>query len=144
MIGRTSELDFRKIVKARKLASKTRSIRCFQSPKIYFQVTGYIEVIDLNTIAITQPLLLRRVSDDEIWAKIIAGEIFYGWNFGKFLCQTQAFEHCVKLVTEVCKNRHPQEPKRFHKIHSCIKSFDAKVCQEVQLLFTDSKTVNDF
>lgn len=67
------ELGFRKIIEARKLASKTESIRCLQPPKINFQATDYIEIIDWNTTAFTPPPLLRRASDDEVWAKITAG-----------------------------------------------------------------------
>lgn len=94
------ELGFRRIIKARMLASKTESIRCFRPPKINFQATDYTEIIDWNTTALTPPPLLRRVSDDEVWAKITAGETADEWNFGKFPCHTQAVERCVKLVTE--------------------------------------------
>ena len=57
------ELGSRKILKARKLLSKTESIRCFQPSRINFQATDYIKIIDLNTTALTSPLLLRRVLD---------------------------------------------------------------------------------
>lgn len=92
------ELGFRRIKKARMLASKTDSIRSFQPPKINFQANDYTDIIDWNTTVLMPPPLLRRVSDDEIWAKITVGQT--ALNFGKFLCHTQAVERCVKLVTE--------------------------------------------
>lgn len=94
------ELGFRRIIKARMLASKPDSIRNFQPPKINFQANDYTDIIDWNTTVLTPPPLLRRVSDDEIWAKITVGETADDWNFGKFPCHTQAVERCVKLVTE--------------------------------------------
>lgn len=97
------ELGFRKILKARKLVSKTQSIRSFRPPNINFQATDYIEIINWTNTDLTPPPLLRRVTDDEIWAKITAGETADEWNFGKFPCHTQAVERCVKLVTEASK-----------------------------------------
>ena len=40
------ELGFRKIIKARKFTSKTKSIRCFPPPKFNFQTTDYVEIIE--------------------------------------------------------------------------------------------------
>ena len=47
--------------------------------------------------------MLRRVSDDEFWAKITAIGTVDEWNFGEFLCHTQTFESFEKLVTEASK-----------------------------------------
>lgn len=94
------ELGFRRIIKARMLASKPDSIRSCQPPKINFQANDYTDIIDWNTVVLTPPPLLRRVSDDEVWAKITVGETADDWNFGKFPRHTQAVERCVKLVTE--------------------------------------------
>ncbi|GBN66641.1 hypothetical protein AVEN_76039-1 [Araneus ventricosus] len=44
------ELGFRIIIKARNLASKRKSIRSFQPPKINFLATDYIEMIHWNTV----------------------------------------------------------------------------------------------
>ena len=63
------ELGFRKIIKAKTLVSKTELISSFRPPKVNFQANDYIETIDWNTTALTPPPLLRRVSDDEVWAK---------------------------------------------------------------------------
>ncbi|GBN65577.1 hypothetical protein AVEN_237948-1 [Araneus ventricosus] len=44
------ELGFGIIIKARNLASKRKSIRSFQPPKINFLATDYIEMIHWNTV----------------------------------------------------------------------------------------------
>lgn len=94
------ELGFRRIIKARKCFSKRKLVRSFQPPKINFQATDYIEMIDWNTASLSPPPLLRRLTDQEIWSKIQSGEKADEWNFNKFPCHTQAVERCVKLVTE--------------------------------------------
>ena len=67
---RIRELGFRKIIKARKLATKTGSI--ISTTKNYFQATDCIEIIDWNANALTPSPLLRRVSYDNVCAKIPA------------------------------------------------------------------------
>ncbi|GBN18008.1 hypothetical protein AVEN_1395-1 [Araneus ventricosus] len=64
------ELGFRRIIKARNLASKKKSIRSFQTPKINFPATYYIEMIHWNTITLSLPPLLRIISNQEIWSKV--------------------------------------------------------------------------
>ncbi|GBN79988.1 hypothetical protein AVEN_144549-1 [Araneus ventricosus] len=94
------ELGFRRIIKARSLASKRKSIRSFQRPKINFPATYYIEMIHWNTITLSPPPLLQTFSNQEIWSKIQSVGTAAEWNFDKFPCYTQAVERCVKLVTE--------------------------------------------
>jgi len=84
------ELGYRRIIKARSLASKRKFIRSFQPPKINFFATDYTEMIDWNTTTLFPPPLLRRVSDEDIWSKIQSGETAAEWNFEKFPCYTQA------------------------------------------------------
>lgn len=98
------ELGLRRIIKARNIATKIKSIRSFKPPRINFQASEYTEMIDWNTAALSPPPLLRRVSDDDLWTKIKSGESADEWNFGKFPCHTQAAERCVKLVTEASQN----------------------------------------
>ncbi|GBN34969.1 hypothetical protein AVEN_272099-1 [Araneus ventricosus] len=89
------ELDFRRIIKARYLASKRKSIRSFQPPKINFLATDYTEIIHWNTTTLSPPPLLRKFTNQEISFKTQIR-----WNFGKFPCHTQAVKQCVKLVTK--------------------------------------------
>ncbi|GBM13461.1 hypothetical protein AVEN_257654-1 [Araneus ventricosus] len=83
------ELGFRIIIKARSLASKRRSIRNFQPPKINFLTTDYIEMIHWNTVTLSTPPLLRRFTNQEIWFKV---QSTAESNFDKFPCHTQAVE----------------------------------------------------
>lgn len=94
------ELGLRRIIKARAVASNKKLIRTFKPPKLNFQAKEYYEIIDWTTTAIYPPPLLRRVSDEEMWAKISTANTAKEWNFHKFPCHTQAVERCVKLVTE--------------------------------------------
>ncbi|GBM51847.1 hypothetical protein AVEN_8709-1 [Araneus ventricosus] len=64
------ELGFRRIIKARNLASKRKTVRSFQPPKINFPTTYYIEMIHWNTITLSPPPLLRRFSNQEILSKV--------------------------------------------------------------------------
>ncbi|GBN16860.1 hypothetical protein AVEN_30-1 [Araneus ventricosus] len=86
------ELGFRRIIRARNLASKRKSIRSFQPPKIIFPTTYYIEMIHWNTIILSPPSLLRRFSNQEIWSKVQSGGTAAEWKFDKFPCHTQAVE----------------------------------------------------
>ncbi|GBL98681.1 hypothetical protein AVEN_19724-1 [Araneus ventricosus] len=94
------ELGFRRIIKARNLASKIKSIRSFQPPKINFPATYYIEMIHWNSITLSPPFLLRICSNQEIWSKVQSVGTAVERNFVKFPCHTQGVELCVKLVTE--------------------------------------------
>ncbi|GBO27447.1 hypothetical protein AVEN_148315-1 [Araneus ventricosus] len=93
------ELGFRRIMKARNLTSKVKSIRSFQPPKINFPATNYIEMIHWNTIKLSPPPLLRLFSIQEIWSNVQSVGTAAEWNFDKFPCHAQTVERCVKLVT---------------------------------------------
>ena len=60
------ELGFRKIIKARKFATKTEPIRRFRTSNINFQASNYIKIIDWNTTFLKPPPLLKKFSDDEV------------------------------------------------------------------------------
>ncbi|GBN89202.1 hypothetical protein AVEN_39737-1 [Araneus ventricosus] len=94
------ELGFRRIIKARNLASKRKSIRSFQPPKINFPATYYIEMNHWNTITLSPSPLLRKFSNQEIWSIVQSVGTADEWNFDKFPCHTQAVERFLKLVTE--------------------------------------------
>ncbi|GBO24129.1 hypothetical protein AVEN_45398-1 [Araneus ventricosus] len=103
------ELGFGIIINARNLASKRKSVRSFQQPKINFLATECIEMIHWNTIPLSPPSLLRKFTNQEIWSKVQSGRAAGEWNFNKFPCHTQSVERCVKLVTKasqkvICSN----------------------------------------
>lgn len=93
------ELGLRRIIKARTSAPKRKSIRAFHPPKLNFQATEYSELIDWTATTLSPPPLLRRISNEEIRAKILTGDTAAEWRFDKFPCHTQAVERCIKLVT---------------------------------------------
>lgn len=61
------ELGFTRLIKAKDLGSKIKSIRSFQVPIIKFQAKEYVEVIDCYITALTLPPLLQRESNKNIW-----------------------------------------------------------------------------
>lgn len=93
------ELGYRRILKARKCASKEKTIRNFVPPKINFKDTHYTEIIDWCTCPLYSPPILRGVSDDEI-KLLINSDTKSIRDIKEFPWHTQAVERCVKLVTE--------------------------------------------
>ena len=90
--------------KIKKVSLQNRISKVFSTSKINFQATDYYQIINWSTTALTLPVLLRRASDDEVSAKIIAGKTAEEWNFGKIPRHTQAVKRCAKLITEASKN----------------------------------------
>lgn len=93
------ELGYRRLLKARKFASKGDPIREFVPPKLNFEAKDYTEIIHWNTCSLTPPPLLRELNDDEI-RLFVSRESKPIMDFKQFPCHTQAVERCVKLVTE--------------------------------------------
>nr|CAH7747086.1 unnamed protein product [Callosobruchus chinensis] len=48
------------------------------------------KMIDWITTTLSSPPLLRRLSNEEIWAKITSGETAKEWNIDNFSCHTEA------------------------------------------------------
>lgn len=86
------ELGFWRIIKARILYYKRKAIRSFQPSKIYFQETKWINMINRSSSTLSSPLMLWRVTNEEIYSKIKSGETTEKWNFHKFLYHKQAVE----------------------------------------------------
>jgi hypothetical protein len=91
------ELGLRRILKARQ--QQSRAIRQFQIPKLNFEATSYIDLIDWQDASITEPPLLSKFSEDEIMT-LIRDKDYSVIQFPRLPCHTQAVERCVKLVTE--------------------------------------------
>lgn len=93
------ELGYRRILKARKVVSKKKTVRSFQPPKLIFKASDYTEIIDWHKCALLPPPILRNLSEDEI-KEIINSATKPVREMQKFQCHTQAVERTVKLVTE--------------------------------------------
>ena len=59
----------------------------------------YVNIIDWQSIEVTEPPILANMSECELEQYVASGDI-PKVNFPKFPCHTQAVERCVKLVTE--------------------------------------------
>ncbi|GBN88007.1 hypothetical protein AVEN_218479-1 [Araneus ventricosus] len=60
------ELGYRKILKARQIVPKKKTVRNFVPPKINFQASDFIEIINWNYCMVYPPPMLRDVIEDDI------------------------------------------------------------------------------
>lgn len=90
------ELGYRRLLKIRRQV-KDKSIRFFTIPKINFSATDFVELIDWQSCELTEPPLLRNISNAEL-LKIL--EDPSKMEIVRYPCNTQAVERGVKLVTE--------------------------------------------
>lgn len=105
------ELGFRRILKARateklpkkitkkRKSTETKAIREFAIPKLNFEATDYVDLINWQESHVTEPPLTKNISDEDLKLLVATGDIPVA-DFPKFPCHTQAVERCVKLVTE--------------------------------------------
>ncbi|GBN33705.1 hypothetical protein AVEN_61571-1 [Araneus ventricosus] len=93
------ELDHKMILKARQIVPKKKTVRNFVPPKINFQASDYIEIINCNCCVVYPPPMLRNLSEDDI-KSLFNSETTPIRETQKFPCHTQAVERCIKLVTE--------------------------------------------
>lgn len=93
------ELELRRILKARKMASQESqlSVRTFKIPTINFDANEYTEIIYWQSGTITEPPAFRNITDADIEEAIRVKRMF---EIPKFPCHTQAVERTIKLVTE--------------------------------------------
>lgn len=81
------ELGLRRVLKARSLSKGIRNIRKFTTPKINFEATDYVDIINWDTCKLSPPPLLRNIKDEEITNLIHTG-IPLQPDFQKFPCHT--------------------------------------------------------
>jgi len=93
------ELGYRRILKARNVLPKKKTVRSFVTPNLNFEAQDYTEIIDWNSCALHPPPMLRNLSEDDI-REIIRSATKPVGEIQKFPCHTQATERIVKLVTE--------------------------------------------
>ncbi|GBN01816.1 hypothetical protein AVEN_268363-1 [Araneus ventricosus] len=93
------ELGFRTILKARQIVPKKKTLRNFVPPKINFQASDYIEIINWKSCVVYPPPMLRDLSEDDI-KSLINSDTTPIIEIQKFPYHTQAVERCIKLVTE--------------------------------------------
>ena len=91
------ELGLRRILKAR--SDRVAGIRKFTIPELNFNSSDYIELIDWQRTAITEPPLIMDISDAVVADLVKSGDSQI-IDFPRFPCHTQAVERCVKLVTQ--------------------------------------------
>lgn len=91
------ELSLRRILKCRS-QNRDESVREFKVPPINFDAQEYVDLVDWQSVEITEPPIMKNVSGDELSEMIldVPDEI----EVLKCPCRTQAVERHIKLVTE--------------------------------------------
>lgn len=91
---------YQRISEARK--TRAKSIRKFEIPKLNFKAKTYYNLIDWNTVSITEPPLIKRFSNSDLAELVNDGKNSNLWSSPNFNLpiHTQAVERCVKIVTE--------------------------------------------
>lgn len=90
------ELGYRRLLRIRQEVQDDH-IRFFTIPKINFDATDFVELIDWQSCKLTEPPLLRNISNEDLLNQIGDPSKM---EIVKYPCNTQAVERCVRLVTE--------------------------------------------
>ena len=77
----------------------TEDVRSFELPDINFAAAGYMDLIDWSSVDVTEPPLLRDLSDDDLQEIVDTPAVL-----PLYPVHTQAVERTVKLVTEACSS----------------------------------------
>ncbi|KAJ9579282.1 hypothetical protein L9F63_024617 [Diploptera punctata] len=95
------ELGLRKILQARQIDARRKTVRTFTPPKMNFNVQEYSEMINWMDCELSSPPLLAEISDD-VNRSHIDSDTIPDWSitFKQFPVHMQAVECWVKLVTE--------------------------------------------
>ncbi|GBN44095.1 hypothetical protein AVEN_29720-1 [Araneus ventricosus] len=60
------DIGYRRILKARQIVPKKRTVRNFATPKINFQASDYIEIINCKSCVVYPPPMLLDLSEEDI------------------------------------------------------------------------------
>jgi len=81
-----------------KRAKRKQDIRNFVAPQLNFEAAAYHEMIDWSKTPITEPPLLKHLTDEELDVNIrTAAQLTENISFP---CHTQAVERLIRLVSE--------------------------------------------
>ncbi|GBM99825.1 hypothetical protein AVEN_121190-1 [Araneus ventricosus] len=104
------ELGYRRILKARQIVPKKKTVRKFVPPKINIQASDYIEIINWNSCVVYHPPMLRGLSEDDI-KSLMNSNTTPIREIQKFPFHTQAVERSVELVTEASNKVYGHEAR---------------------------------
>ncbi|GBO04049.1 hypothetical protein AVEN_124231-1 [Araneus ventricosus] len=93
------EFGYRRILTARQIVPKKKTVRNFVPSKINFQASDYIEIINWNSCVICPAALAEDTSEDDI-KSLIKSDTTPIREIQKFQCITQAVERCINFVTD--------------------------------------------
>ena len=91
----------RRILKARQIDARRKTVKTFMPPKFNFSVEEYSEIFNWMDSELSSFPFLTEISNDEYKSQIDNDSI-PNWNitFKQILVYMQAVECCIKLATE--------------------------------------------
>lgn len=102
------ELGLRRILKSRDHILETE-IRKFKISQINFEANEYYELINWQSVVVTEPPITKKFSTDEL--KEMIANVPDQMSLLNVPCHSQAVERCVKLVTEASSSVCGQEAR---------------------------------
>ena len=93
------ELAWRRILRCREKRVPSQRVRTFRAPKLNINANNYIDLIDWDSISITEPVFTKNIEMSEI-KEMIQNKQFNVNVIPNIPCHTQAVERHIKIVTE--------------------------------------------
>ncbi|GBO33696.1 hypothetical protein AVEN_260279-1 [Araneus ventricosus] len=113
------EFGYRRISKARQIVPKKKIVRNFVPPRINFQASDYIKIINCSSCVICPASLAEDISEDI--KSLIKSDTTPIREIQKYPCHTQAVERCINFVTEASNKVCGHEPRDSY-IQATLKS----------------------
>ena len=95
---RTKAVNY--IMKARREFDQANHPRKFSVPKLNFEATIYVDLIDWDSVDCTEPPMTIELSNDAVKSALDTPLILPAYPN-----HTQSVEHMIPLVTEACRQR---------------------------------------
>ena len=96
----TRILGYRRILKARSIDTR-ENLRALTLPKLNFEAKSFTDMINWQTAQLTDPPLLKHITNDELNNFIQSGDVPCT-HAAEIPCHSQNVERMIKLVTESC------------------------------------------
>jgi hypothetical protein len=99
-----------RILKARENEEDIEGVRPFECPRINFDCNDYVDMIDWDTVTITEPPFTRNKSHHEISEYMTSAAVFEDLHIP---CHIQATERHIQIVTSAAQHVSPGNREGF-------------------------------
>lgn len=94
------QLGLRRILKCRVDGFQTSNIRQFKVPELNFEAQDYTELINWQSVTVTEPPLTKQISNDTLQEMIVTVPGDIEILKYPYPCHSQAVERCIRTVSE--------------------------------------------